>query len=165
MGMKKLLLLFLLSSTCATYIHSEVYTEFGISVEHPSKSDRTDSKNIEFGYTDSIKRFEYRMGVGGWTDETRYRDLVLGSLYVQTSIGIEIQPHGVPIIVSYFVGPAYIARTDVILGSNLQIYQSIGVFLDGRDNKRIGVAVKHFSNGGLKRPNTGRNFVVLQIQF
>ncbi len=139
-----------------------VYGEWGIT--HADKNAKCDSdvKFVEFGHTRSYHTFEFTQGVGGWADAT-HAPGTRGSLYVHTSLGLE--PHLNGFYLNYQLGPAYITSPDSNLASNFQVHHELGFGLHDVRGVRIGVVLKHFSNGGMVLPNKGRNFVGLRAGF
>lgn len=60
-----------------------------------------------------------------------------------------------------FTGPCFITTTDRLLGSNYQFCTDFGVGL--RDQETLlGITYSHISNAGLKSPNRGRDFIVME---
>lgn len=161
--MKKLLIsiLFIMSLGIG---YADIYGEFGTSIAHQTKSVETGAKNIEFGFANGIHWGRFQIGVGGWEDHSAFPG-VKGSVYSQTSFGLE--PDLGKLYINYHIGPSLISTPDTMLGSRWQIFQELGAGLKDYRNIRIGIVVKHWSNGAWwgNGINKGRNFVNLRIQF
>jgi hypothetical protein len=145
-------------------IKAAVYGEFGTAIAHQIKTIETGAKNIEFGWTDSIYWGRYQVGLGGWEDKSGVPG-VEGSLYGQLSFGLEPDLEGA--YINYHIGPSFISQTDSMLGSRWQIFQEIGFGVKDYRDIRIGIVIKHWSNGAWwgNGVNSGRNFLNLRVQF
>lgn len=63
------------------------------------------------------------------------------------------------------VGPAYLQNPDNTLGGHFQFSLEGGIGMVSSDGKiYIGVAWKHLSSAGLEMPNSGRDFLVVQLR-
>jgi hypothetical protein len=60
------------------------------------------------------------------------------------------------------IGPSYLQTPDTILGGPFQFSSEIGLGLQDKV-MNIGVAFKHLSSAGIELPNSGRDFIVLQL--
>jgi len=164
--MKKIILfaLLIVGLNCKQSI-ADVYVEFGTAIAHANdRHIETGSKNIEFGYTNPLHWGRFQAGLGGWEDRSGWPGAE-GSIYGQTSFGIE--PDLGEWYVNYHIGPSYISTPDTMLGSRWQIFQELGLGVVDWHGRRIGIVIKHWSNGAWwgRRINKGRNFLNLRVQF
>ncbi len=161
--MKKIILMLFMVSIC-NLAQADVFGEFGLSAGHPGgKTVDSAVKNIEFGFQGPLKWGLWQTGLGGWEDTTNYLN-AKGSIYSHISFGLE--PDLGKLYINYFLGPALISRTDALLGNNWQFFQELGIGVKGKKRgTRIGVVFKHMSNAGIVKPNKGRNFLNLRVQF
>lgn len=152
--------------------YGATFAQWGIASEHPSKeASITSVKFGEIGLSGEQGKLAYTAGVGYWMDTTGYRsqgnlfvsDRAENSWFVETLYGVE--PHCGPVYLTYKLGPAIITHPDPLLGSNLQIAHELGFGLRDSRGVRVGIVLKHFSNAGIVRPNLGRDFVGLRIEF
>jgi Lipid A 3-O-deacylase (PagL) len=169
--MKYLLLGLLALATPVQADKIRVFGQWGVSPGHPSTKGPSSCKWAEIGLTGAIGKFVYTHGIGGWDDRSGYSDrkvnqspqYVKSSLFVESLLGVE--PHTDHYYISYKLGPSYIAHSDILLGSNLQVGHELGLGVKDVRGVRIGIVIKHFSNAGLKVPNTGRDFAGIRIEF
>ena len=165
---------------------ARIFAQWGVASSHPGTTKYSDVKFVEFGKSGSEGKLAYTCGIGGWHDGSGYvggsgitiKDVNTGhvhskggelqekardSFFVETLLGVEpISDH---FYISYKLGPAIISHTDALLGSNLQIGHELSFGM--RDNKevRVGIVLKHFSNAGLLKPNLGRDFIGLRMEW
>lgn len=144
--------------------HGYSYGEFGGCLAHAAGSKLGDAKYVEFGYGEQLNTFDWQIGVGGWADNTAKPTWdVNNAVYTQAQLGLETRREG--LYVSYFLGPAYISKTDALLGSNFQISHTLGIGIVDSRGVHIGLVVKHMSNAGVVRPNWGRQWAGVRVQF
>ena len=152
--------LYLLLATSTSYAAS--YGTFGSALAHPS-NELSAVKFVEFGVQEELKTFDYRLGLGGWTDKSSYPG-VQSSPYMLGQLGLTTRPVG-GIYAGYFVGPAVVANTDRLLGSVFEVIHALSIGFKDTRGVKVGITIRHFSSGGLSRRNTGRDLVGLEVQF
>ena len=165
------LVLALLSYPPPTMAEGLTYGQFGIGFDHPGMKKYSDVKYVEFGHMNSRGKCAYKIGGGAWIDNTGYAkkdDLFISaareSFYVNVLFGVE--PKTDHFYLSYKVGPAVITHPDVLLGSMVQVSHELSFGMRDMQEVRMGMVIKHFSNGGvLSKYNEGRNFVGLEMAF
>ena len=86
-----------------------------------------------------------------------------GSFYGGYAVGMKVHP-GV-VYGQFFLGVAGISNPDAYLSSVFQFTHDIGVGIEDKEGRALGLNVKHISNAGLKSPNVGRNFFMVDIKF
>ena len=160
--MKKILFSVALFVLGAAAARADVYGEFGIGISHPARAVESGAKNVELGYTNGIHWGRFQAGLGGWVDKSGHPG-ARNSAYTQFSMGLE--PDLGKWFVNYFFGPSYVLRTDALLGSHWQFFQEVGIGVKDYRGIRLGIVAKHLSNAGIIRPNKGRNFINLRVQF
>lgn len=169
--MSKLLnLLGILILGMAPLVEANVFAQWGVSAQHPGTQDMSAVKFVEFGRSGDYGRMAYTLGTGGWIDNTGYTAksgdttyTAHSSYFVETLFGVE--PKSDHFYLNYKLGPVIISDTDALLGSNVQCGHELGFgMLDAR-GVRVGIIIKHFSNAGLVRPNIGRNFIGMRMEF
>lgn len=146
--------------------HGATYAEWGIASTHPGTKDPSQVKWAEFGEAGESGKLAYSVGGGGWIDKTTYvayGKAAQSAFYGNALFGV--MPKAEHFYMSYKLGPAYVSRTDALLGSNLQIAHEFGIGFKDDRNVRIGFVVKHMSNGGIVKPNQGRDFAGVRIEF
>lgn len=170
MKTKLLLLLILAYPAHADYMSK--FIQWGIASEHPGTSNLSSVKFLETGVAGEAGRMAYTVGVGGWADSSGYKvdnttvwqaNEVSNSAFVELLMGVMPRcEHG---YITYKAGPAIITHTDVLLGSNIQIAHELGIGIRDSRDVRIGLVLKHFSNAGIVKPNQGRDFIGLRVEF
>jgi hypothetical protein len=150
--------------------YGNIFAQWGIASSHPGTKNKTDVKFIEFGRSGEVGKLAYTVGAGGWTDNTGYVSTANGwrytassSEFVETLLGVE--PKSEHFYMTYKLGPAIITNTDALLGSNIQVAHEFGFGMRDVRDVRVGLVIKHFSNAGLVKPNVGRDFLGIRIEF
>lgn len=134
------------------------YGEFGTSMD---AKNNPNEKLVEFGTQYHYEFFETEVGFGGWAGSSHLGTKT--SPYLQFMGGVE--PRSQNMYMHYLVGPAFILWPDSVVASTAQVAHELGVgFMDER-GCRVGVAYKHYSNGGAVKPNLGRDYLVIQAAF
>jgi len=90
---------------------------------------------------------------GGWEGE-------LGSGFVAAGKGIE---YGDKLFVKLDISICYITHTTKHLSTHYQFKDRVRVGYRFDDNYSFTVGFVHFSNGGIKKPNTGENFFIIGL--
>lgn len=157
--MKKLALLLGLFIASPCYAGSW-YAQWGAGIMAPEQDSLGEIKYVEFGSRQVGDNFVRQIGIGGWVDGTK-KEGVQNSQYFQWLWGVEVENRGRR--VSYLVGPAVIVKTDSLMGSWYHVSHELSY--GWVDEHFIGIVLKHYSNAGLKRPNVGRNFIGLKVEF
>lgn len=182
---KQILISLLFSASIA---HANIFAQWGITSSTRETPDRSEVKFVEFGKAGEEGKLAYTLGVGGWSDNTHYGKQALktkapndgvvhvdlpdnpfasqeaqSSAFVEALFGVE--PKSDHFYMSYKLGPALITNPDAMLGSNIQCGHEFGLGMRDARDVRIGLVIKHFSNAGIVRPNLGRDFVGLRIEF
>lgn len=152
--------------------YSAAFAQWGIASEHPSKN-LSAVKFVEFGKSGEEGKLAYTVGAGGWSDNTGYKaeseirngykTSTHSSLFLESLIGVE--PKSEHFYINYKLGPAIITHTDALLGSNVQFAHEIGIGMRDSKEVRVGLVIKHFSNAGIVRPNKGRDFIGVRIEW
>lgn len=177
------LMLFLSVASQATM---NKFAQWGIASAHPSEKSKSLVKFAEFGVTGEEGKLAYTVGIGGWVDRTGYKGgsgisipannsptfhMKGGELQAEASDSyfmemlFGVDPQCGPLYLTYKIGPSIISNTDALLGSNIQIAHEFGIGLRDIRGVRTGIVFKHFSNAGLVKPNLGRDFAGLRIEF
>lgn len=160
------------------------FAQWGIALEHPGTKSASDIKWGEAGISGERGKLAYTVGAGYWSDSTRYKtvkasksqyplaaygkmtgasNMARSSPFVECLVGVE--PKGEHLYVSYKLGPAWIYHPDALLGSYLQLAHELGLGMYDARGVRVGLVYKHFSNAGLIKPNVGRDFLGLRIEW
>ena len=148
------------------------FAQWGVASAHPGTKHFSDVKWAEFGSSGEKGRLAYTVGVGGWKDGTNYvgssnigglQEKARDSFFFEALLGVE--PKAEHFYLTYKLGPSIITHTDALLGSNVQMAHELGFGMYDKRNVRVGLVLKHFSNAGLVRPNLGRDFVGLRIEW
>lgn len=162
--MNLLSLTFFLLAALGSAINAAYYGEFGVAAAHKSQ-ELSQVKFVEFGVQKPLtKSFDTRLGIGGWSDKTSYPN-VRNSIYGTYQFMLQTKPVQGGMYAHYAVGPSVISHPDSLLGSHLQVCHTVGFGIADVREVRIGLVYKHFSNAGLKRPNSGRDLVGIEVQF
>lgn len=139
------------------------YLNWGFAFDTPNDGSYSDVQTYSMGRRfETDTTFEYFGEVGGWKDPGKYEG-AKPALFVTggATLNLNLTEH----YIGYSLGPAFISRSDSLLGSNWQIYHKLS-FGYRVGNKRIGLFMKHFSNAGvIGGRNVGRNFGGLEIGF
>lgn len=152
-----------LSALLSDPANALVFGQFGSAFALPTDYKKVTVKCVEFGYQGIASHvFDYRLGVGGWAQTGRHEGMV-NSGYGHVSLGLETKDS--PVYAHYFLGGAYVVKNDLLLGSNLQVIHTLGIGLRDWRDIRIGISVKHLSNGGATPINQGRNFALIEAAF
>lgn len=165
--------LFILSlSIFSQPAHAAGFAQWGIASEHPSNN-LSAVKFVEFGKSGEEGKLAYTIGAGGWSDNTGYKaESEIGngyktaahsSLFLESLFGVE--PKSEHFYINYKLGPVIITNTDALLGSNFQFGHELGIGMRDSKEVRVGLVIKHFSNAGIVRPNKGRDFVGVRIEW
>lgn len=112
---------------------------------------------------ESIWYFE--LGSGFWNNEDElYKQKVPAwTFYVYPMLGVKIKPKNAYVKAAF--GPAIMTEQDNITTSGfLQFISEFGVGLD-KDAWSAGLIMQHFSNGGYKQPNNGRNYLGFEMAY
>lgn len=140
-------------------LFAAVYGEWGLGLN----DSQSQTKYGEFGYEEQTPyMYDYRFGVGSFLDKS---DKPGNKDSVYTHLTVGIQPRIDPLRLAYFIGPALISSPDNRLGSYLQCAHKFIVGFKDFRGASISFVYTHFSNAGLKRPNLGRDFLGIQVQF
>ncbi len=102
------------------------------------------------GYTKDLeKNYSTRLNVGMWTDDQfGHKGSMFMSIAVGRTFGDKEKFH-----VKIYVGVGFISHPDVILSTPLQFTEE---FIIGYGS--VVIIFAHWSNGGIKHPNTGRDY-------
>ncbi len=171
--MKNLTLLMVTLSLLSVNSYADYMSRFiqwGIASEHPSEN-RSAIKFIETGVSGEYGRMAYTLGLGGWSDSSGYKvkaenwtsPEVSNSAFVEMLMGVE--PYADRFYMTYKAGPAIITNTDCLLGSNIQVAHEFGLGMKDLRGVKVGLVLKHFSNAGIVKPNVGRDFIGLRVEF
>jgi hypothetical protein len=155
--MKTLVFLLLATATSAS-----TYGTFGVAAHHPS-GELGQVKWVEFGKQKEMKKFDYRLGTGGYTDKTSSPG-AQSSLYGVAQLGLESRLRG-GLYAGYFVGPLLLGNTDRFLGSVFQVGHSLSVGIADDRKVAIGITYRHISSGGISKRNIGRELIGLEVKF
>ena len=112
------------------------------------------SYNWEFAYPTLQQKVE----LGIWADSNTSR---ASSVFGAYSVGLRVQP-SIFYLESYW-GVAFITGLDRRLSSPVQFTQDLGVGVQDKSGRYLGVTWKHISNAGLTQPNRGRDFILIQV--
>jgi len=150
--MNKSLILVLVLSASVAYARPH-YMEAGVG----SLSDNR-NKFLEVGGGNANERLAGVWGAGhAWVKD--------GNDFYYGRMGIGVAPETSPIRASFYVGPALISATDNNLSTNFQFCLEANVMILDSRNVGLGITAKHFSNAGIKEPNTGREFYGVRVIF
>lgn len=192
--MKHLIVLTLLFITSiGSADHKNAFLQWGVASNHPGTKNASDVKFGEIGLSGEQGKLAYTLGLGAWFDSSNYKtpldiepakhigdafknygegyakalkgasNRARSSPFVEMLFGVE--PKSKHLYMSYKLGPAIIMYPDALLGSHIQISHELGVGMRDDRDVRVGIVLKHFSNAGLVKPNVGRDFVLLRIEF
>lgn len=81
------------------------------------------------------------------------------------SASIGVQPEWGPFSLYFFQGVALLSGTDKFLSTPYQFMEEAGLQWRGKDGTFIGLGLRHISNGGLRLPNIGKDFIGLSAGF
>jgi hypothetical protein len=157
--MKKLFVLVtLLISTTA---HAGSFWRYGVGIFSSADYGKVETKMFSLGYEEDwfgpfIKQYE----VGVFADQGGHGRRSGG--FGNFSMGVEVNPGYLVLRSTWGVGA--ITCPDSMLGGWFQFNQDLLVGL--RDNKgnAIGLDCKHISSAGIYSPNTGRDFLTIQVE-
>lgn len=153
--------------TITTYAGEGTFARYGVGLSAPDQKSIAENKFLSFGYQSPFKApiadlFDWKLEAGGWSDSS-HRAGRKSNGFVSGSVGLETEP-GYFYLHSFF-GIATVLQTDSTLGSIPQFVEDVGVGVQDKRKRRMGVGYKHFSNAGLWQPNKGRDFITVIIQF
>lgn len=157
----------------ANSAHGSAFGQWGIGSNPGPHESRSDQKWGEIGVTGEQGKLSYTAGIGYWNDTTGYVDRKQKNIYAssaaRSSWFVEMlygaEPHSKTFYGTYKLGPAIISHPDALLGSNIQIAHELGFGIKDARGVRVGIVLKHFSNAGIVKPNLGRDFMGLRIEF
>ena len=153
------ILLSLVSLTITHIAHSDE-KEFRLGSNILMKESRPfDVVFNSVGYkVDSFSILKNRTDIGYWSDKNKDRK---DSLFISNGFGI--QPEYKNINAELYSSLAYISNPDSRLSTNFQFKHDIGIHYKMTDEYKVGIIYTHISNGGIKHPNLGRDFIGLGI--
>jgi hypothetical protein len=146
------LILLLLCSCEPAYAEFSGFVGIGKGTFQHQPFERTASLGYTFHGGDTMYA---KPQVGGWIGGAG-----VPSYYLSVPMGVEVWIPNTGAYCFLGVGPAWISNTDTELSSNWEFNPEFGCGLQGGFST-VGVKWVHFSNGGLKLPNQGRDMVGL----
>jgi len=135
-----------------------IQTQYGIGIEHGGFASHVKSVSLST-YNPLFAGLSYGSQAGFLSDA---RD-DLSALYLFALVGTTLYPTQFFYVENYF-GPGLITSTSKKLSGAIQFSTHLGLgFRDKRTGNEIGVLWKHISNGGINRPNLGRDLLMLSV--
>lgn len=129
-----------------------VLLSFGPSVD----AGKTNQKIIKLAYEKDWKELSLITECGAWSDDiwVKLCDMNVG-VKAETTNGV---------FGRIGVGPSYLSHTDDRISTPFEfnLQGEIGI---QQDHWAVGVKVDHYSNAGIKQPNSGRDFLDAFIEF
>lgn len=160
----------LILNFCFTYSQANIFAQWGIANEPRGTNNKTAVKFVEFGRSGEYGKLAYTVGGGGWIDNTGYTYKsgdwtykASSSYFVESLFGVE--PKSEHFYLNYKLGPTIISNTDAYLGSNLQCGHELGFGMRDIRDVRVGFVIKHMSNAGLVKPNLGRDWLGVRMEW
>lgn len=108
---------------------------------------------------DSFSVVKNKTDIGYWSDKDKKGRK--SSMFISNGFGL--QPEYKQFNLELFSSIAYISHTDSRLSTKLQFKHDLGLHYKLSKDYKIGMSYNHFSNGGIKSPNRGRDFMSLSI--
>jgi hypothetical protein len=159
--MKRLVALLLIFAINVCEAQELIYANWGVGYNDVKGSIDDKIKYAEVGEHIQYRILDTKLGVGGWSDvNSGYRDAVFANYLV----GVETRMKQ-GLYFSYMLGPAVISETDPKLGSNIQCSHEFEIGYRDTRGEKVKIDIRHFSNAGVVRPNEGRNFIGLGLEF
>lgn len=162
MKLKHALILLLAGTLTASLAQARdyaFYTQYGLGNGGRVKPDGN-HKILALGFSGPIfEQLRFNLIGGGYFDHRRH----LSTGFTFSQIGIRINPLDWFYFENYF-GPGYISQTDPFLSTNFQFSTDIG-FGFQEDHVSFGFKLKHISNAGIKKPNAGRNYLLIKVRY
>lgn len=88
----------------------------------------------------------------------------LGSNMVYGQTGIGVEPSSKHFYVHYFQSIGAVTSEDQYLSGYFQFFSDVGIGFIGNNKVSVGVGLKHVSNGGIVKPNIGKDTINLLIR-
>lgn len=163
--MMRKVIVFVLVFILVIFIGSKVYADefsfsYGLGAGESAKNSISETKVAEFSYREYLYLpFYLAYEVGGWLDNAGNGRL--SSQFMSFGPGYLVDLNWLEIRNSY--GVSYITDPDIYLGGPFQFHGEL--YLGFRDKLGDGIGIKynHFSSAGIYQPNTGRDFVLLEL--
>jgi hypothetical protein len=147
-----------LSAFAATGREEELSLKYGMVSDQGPLFAYPSIKLFAASYRRRIAFLMSQAEIGFWSDNATNR---MSSVFTFFNIGFQVQPD--PFVVYAMLGPGLISGPDELLSTNLQFNTEVGGGLRDRNGFGIDFSYRHISNGGIKLPNTGRNFVQVRL--
>ena len=138
--------------------------KYGLGFGLPQQKGVAEVKLFEVGYQRPLTSvLHHKFGLGLWAD-TRTGDGKRKSAgYTSYSLGVRVEPG--PFYLESYWGVALITGTDSLLSTLFEFTGDLAVGARDSKGRFLGVSYKHFSNAGIKNPNRGRDFFLVNVGF
>lgn len=149
--------LVLLSLACG--LNSEVYFKYGLGVNLPQQNSITEVKSFSIGHSQPISsNLKSNVELGLWSDNNSNRK---SASYVSYVIGPSLDFR--PLYIEPLWGVNVSSKTDSVLSTAFNFKHEFSIMLKDRDQSGLALTYTHLSNGGMKLPNRGRDFILMKI--
>jgi hypothetical protein len=155
--------IFALLTLIVSNAHADsMYGGYGLGMFNSAKSTASETKVGQVGYLADIWSGTYwQFKVGYWGDGSGDKSR-RNSAYASTGPGLLIDLR--PIEIRSGWGLAFVSTPDSMLGGSFpQFNGDLYIGLRDKRGNGIGIQLEHISSAGLVKPNTGRDFLTLQI--
>lgn len=134
----------------------------GLGVFHSaSQNGLSETKMLSLGVQEDLYGpIKQRGTLGGWIDNGGSGRN--GSGFASAQIGFEVVNNG--LVGSVFTGPSLITTPDVLLGGMFQFTDDLHLGIQDNQLNYIGLLYRHLSSAGLETPNSGRDFIGLELR-
>lgn len=161
--LRKLLSSLVLFASTTSAFAGDMTFKYGIGVFLKDANSAVEVKFFSLGYQSPIwNLFRQKVELGLWADTRTGEGHRHSSGFASYSLGVSVE--GGRFYASSFWGGSYITHTDSLLSTNFEFAQDLSVGLKDDAGRALGVTYKHFSNAGIKLPNKGRDFFVIDVR-
>jgi len=158
--MKTIIFLILILFSLNTRADSTIKLKYGVGVDPDKILDDT-YRAIDIGYYAALeKSVSWAVTAGYYGDKS----IDLDTFYGCAQFGVELHPASFMYIDNYF-GPCYFHEAQGLISGKLQFATNMGIGWRDSTGSQVGLNLKHFSNAGIKKPNTGTNLIMFNMSF
>lgn len=158
--MKSIITILILFFSLTANADSTLKLKYGVGIDPEKILDDT-YRAIDIGYYTSLERsVSYAITVGYYGD----KKVDLDTAYGCAQFGVELHPFSFMYIDNYF-GPCFFKSAGGLLSGHTQFATNMGIGWRDKTGSQVGLNLKHFSNAGLSKPNTGTNLIMFNMSF